>query len=100
VAVPEEKTKGQLLYEKHAQEVRLISPWGALGKENRDRYERKAAGKFERKPYTKPTKTNERTKKVPEKDENSTKTSLPPWNEAWGDSVKVAWLEAVSCSKS
>ena len=31
---------------------------------------------------------------------HDTKLVLPPWNEAWGDSVKIKWLEVVSCIKS
>ena len=39
-------------------------------------------------------KSTKSTGKVPEKDGKSTRPSLPPWNESWGDVVKAAWLHA------
>jgi len=39
---------------------------------------------------------HKRTLNVPENDGKSTKPVLPPWNEAWGDPVKVAWLQCVA----
>ena len=92
------KTPGQILYEAHAKEVGLISPWKALGQENRERYERKAAGTWTRKQSV--------IKPKPVRPEASfrghdTKPVLPPWSEIKdrSENIIIAWLEAVSCSK-
>jgi DNA-directed RNA polymerase subunit M/transcription elongation factor TFIIS len=130
------KTPGQILYEAHAKEAGLRSPWKSLGQENRERYERKANGTWERKqsvkkplkPVAKPVGNMPDSTKTDTKKENimpkytcpycevgwsqadaliqhmmvcqklpfrghDAKPVLPPWNEAWGDSVKIAWLE-------
>ena len=93
------KTPGQILYEAHAKEAGLRSPWKALSQENRERYERKANGTWERKQSVKKPK--------PVRPEASfrghdAKPVLPPWSEIKNESeaVKIAWLEAVSCIKS
>jgi hypothetical protein len=93
------KTPGQILYEAHAKEAGLRSPWKALSQENRERYERKANGTWERKQSVKKPK--------PVRPEASfrghdAKPVLPPWSEIKdrSENIIIAWMEAVSCIKS
>jgi len=88
------KSKGQILYEKHAKEKELKTPWSCLPIIYKVNYERKAKGEVIPRKNGKSlvAANNEFNQKIEQR-------FLPPWNEAWGDAVKVAWLEAVSCIK-
>ena len=123
------KTPGQILYEAHAKEARLRSPWKALSQENRERYERKANGTWERKQSVKKPKPDNKERIVPgykcpfcglgfSQSEaliqhmmvcqklpfrgHDAKPVLPPWSEIKdrSENIIIAWMEAVSSVQS
>jgi hypothetical protein len=100
VTAPETKSPGQLLYEKHAAENQLTTPWSYLGLTIRQNYEKRARGEVIPRKSTKrtepgPEKTVKSTEKVPAGEKENT-LILPTWDQMKGenDAVKIAWFHA------